>query len=185
MPIYQFKNTYIISTDGDDLIIIDQHAAHERILYDRLSGKSSPEPSQPLLMPETIGLDQKESAILNENIDYLKELGFDLEGFGSNTYILRSVPHLAVKTNIKQMILDIVSELQNAGKTVQLETKQENLRKLIACHSAIKAGDKLTIDEINQLIKDLYSTTNPTTCPHGRPTMIRLAESEFIKRFGR
>ena len=185
IPIYQFKNTYIISTDGDDLVIIDQHAAHERILYDRLSGKSSPEHSQPLLILETIDLNPKESAILNENMDYLKGLGFDLEEFGNNSYILRSVPYVAVKSNAKLMVLDIISELQNIGKTIQLDAKQESIRKLVACRSAIKAGDKLKIDEMNQLIKDLYATQNPTTCPHGRPTMIRLTESEFMKKFGR
>ncbi|MFA4967281.1 MAG: DNA mismatch repair endonuclease MutL [Candidatus Margulisiibacteriota bacterium] len=185
MPIYQFKDTYLICTDGVDLVVIDQHAAHERILYDRLSGRSSPDHKQPLLIPETIELNAKDAAILNENLEYLASLGFDLEEFGNNSYILRAVPHVAVKSGIKQMIIDIISEARELGRSVQVEAKKESIRKLIACHSAIKAGDKLTVQEINQLIKDLYATENPTTCPHGRPTMIKLTEEEFIKRFAR
>jgi len=81
--------------------------------------------------------------------------------------------------------MDIVAELDNLGKSVQTETKQENVRKLIACHSAVKAGDKLSPLEINRLIKDLYATQNPMTCPHGRPIMFRMTEDEIKKKFAR
>jgi len=185
IPIYQLKETYIVATDGEELVLIDQHAAHERILYDQLSRKSSVTSPQALLIPETIEFGPKELSILQENIEYLKNLGFDLEEFGSSAYIIRTVPAIAVKTSAKQMLLDIISEIQSLGKSVQLETKQENIRKLIACHSAIKAGDKLIAQEMNQLIKDLYTTENPLTCPHGRPTMVRISEEELKKRFGR
>ncbi|MBU0672733.1 MAG: DNA mismatch repair endonuclease MutL [Candidatus Margulisbacteria bacterium] len=184
-PIYQYKATYIICTDGEDLALIDQHAAHERIIYDQLGHKAKTQAQQPLLVPETIETSPKEAAVLGENIEYLKGLGFDLEEFGNNTYILRSVPAIATKNPAKQMLLDIVSELQTLGKSAQLEIKQENIRKLIACHSAIKAGDKLSVQEMNQLIKDLFATENPATCPHGRPTMIRLSQEELDNRFGR
>ncbi len=185
VPIYQFKDTYILSTDGMDLVVIDQHAAHERILYDRLSNKPSPDTSQPLLIPETLELNPKESIVLNDHLDYLRSLGFDLEEFGNNSYLLRAVPALAVKSQIKQMIADMISELQELGRAAQLEVKKEKIRKLVACHSAIKAGDKLTGQEMNQLIKDLFATNNPLTCPHGRPTMFKITENELIKRFGR
>jgi DNA mismatch repair protein MutL len=137
------------------------------------------------LIPETVELNPKELASLQENIEYLNSLGFDLEEFGNNSYILRSVPSVATKASPKQLLFDIILEIQNLGKSAQLEIKQENIRKLIACHSAVKAGDKLTKQEMDQLIKDLYLTQNPLTCPHGRPTMIRLAEDELKKRFGR
>lgn len=185
IPVYQYKDTYIICTDGEDLVLIDQHAAHERILYDQLGHESRVTSRQSLLMPETIELPSKEIGILQENIEYLKTLGFDLEEFGNNSFILRSVPALATKASPKQLLTDIISELQNLGKSAQLEIKQENIRKLVACHSAIKAGDKLSTQEMNQLIKDLYSTENPLTCPHGRPTMVRLTEEELRKRFAR
>lgn len=184
-PIYQHRDTYIICSDGEELVLIDQHAAHERILYDQLSNQKSVTSNQNLLIPETVELPLKETSILQDNLEYLRSMGFDIEEFGSNSYILRSVPAIAAKSSAKQMLLDILSELQNLGKSAQLEIKQENIRKLIACHSAIKAGDKLTAQEMNQLIKDLYKTENPLTCPHGRPTMIRVAEEELKRRFGR
>ncbi len=185
IPIYQYKETYIICTDGEDLVLIDQHAAHERILYDQLGQRSNVQSRQSLLIPETIELTAKEAIVLQDNIEYLRGIGFDLEEFGNNSYILRSVPTVSAKASAKQLLIDIISELQNLEKSAQLEIKQENIRKLIACHSAIKAGDKLTAPEMNQLIKDLYTTENPLTCPHGRPTMFRLTEEELKKRFAR
>jgi len=185
MPICQFKDTYLICMDGNDLVVIDQHAAHERILYDKLSRGESAKHKQPLLIPETIELNAKDAIILKDNLEQLSSLGFDLEEFGTNSYIIRAVPHMAVKAGIKQMIIDIISEMRELGRSVRVEEKKENIRKLIACHSAIKAGDKLNREEMDQLIKDLYVTDNPLTCPHGRPTMIKLTEEEFSKRFGR
>jgi len=184
-PIYQHKDTYIICTDGEDLVLLDQHAAHERIIYDQLSNQKSVTSNQNLLIPETVELPIKETSVLRDNLEYLRNIGFDIEEFGNNSYILRSVPAIAAKSSAKQMLTDILSELQNLGKSAQLEIKQENIRKLIACHSAIKAGDKLSVQEMNQLIKDLYKTENPLTCPHGRPTMIKVTEEELEKRFGR
>lgn len=186
-PIYQFKNIYIIAIDGEELIMIDQHAAHERILYDQLSRGSrvASHESQVLLVPETIDLGTGEAAALGENLDYLNTLGFALELFGQNSYILRAVPVVSAKVAARQLLLDILADLRAEGKSVQIEIRQENIRKYVACHSAIKAGDILTQTEMDQLIRDLFATRNPLTCPHGRPTMIRLTEAELAKRFGR
>jgi DNA mismatch repair protein MutL len=120
-----------------------------------------------------------------DNLDYVQGLGFEIEEFGGNSFILRAVPAVASKASVKQLIMDIIAELAGLGKSVQFEVKQEALRKLVACHSAIKAGDRLTQAEMNQLIRDLYTTQNPQTCPHGRPTQVRLPGSELAKRFGR
>ena len=185
IPLYQLKLTYIVATDGEELALIDQHAAHERILYDQISHQSAVTSRQSLLIPETIELNAVEAAGLKGNLEYLNILGFEVEEFGNNSFILRSVPAVSSKIPARQLILDIIAELQESGKSVQVEVKQENLRKLVACHSAIKAGDKLTVQEMNQLIRDLYTTQNPLTCPHGRPTMVRLTEAEIMKRFGR
>jgi DNA mismatch repair protein MutL len=188
-PIFQFKQTYIVATDGNELIMIDQHAAHERILFDRLSKQAEVQlgtaDKQVLLLPETVEFDPQASQALSANLGYLNELGFEIEAFGGNTFILRSVPAVAVKISAKQLLTDIVSELGDADKTDQPEIKKEELRKLVACHSAIKAGDSLTSQEISQLICDLYATANPFTCPHGRPTLIRITEAELAARFGR
>ena len=185
IPLYQHKETYIICTDGEDLVLIDQHAAHERVIYDQLSGQKAAAPNQNLLIPERMEFEARAKTTIQENTEYLRSLGFDLEEFGNNSFIMRSVPAVAVKAAPRQLLADIISEIQDQGRSARLEIKQENIRKLIACHSAIKAGDKLTAQEMNQLIKDLYATENPLTCPHGRPTMVRLSEEELSRRFGR
>ncbi|MDI6731672.1 MAG: DNA mismatch repair endonuclease MutL [Candidatus Margulisbacteria bacterium] len=206
LPISTYKNTYIITTDGEDLVLIDQHAAHERIIYDKLSGDrgqgmnrngsyqgSGHEPKwfipgvsrQVLLIPENIELDAKSFSIAKENLELLNRLGFEIEEFGSNSFLLRAVPAISAKIAAKQLLQDIIAELETLGKSARVETKQENIRKLIACHSAVKAGDKLSPLEINQLVKDLYATQNPLTCPHGRPIMFRLTEEEIKKKFAR
>jgi DNA mismatch repair protein MutL len=184
-PIYQYKETYLICTDGEDLVLLDQHAAHERIIYDRLNKQGIDNKKQGLLIPENIELASKEKTLLVNNLEQLQDYGFDIEDFGNNTFIIRSVPAVSSKIPAKQLLIDIISDLSNLGKSSQLEIKKENMRKLIACHSAIKAGDKLNTQEMNQLIKDLYTTENPLTCPHGRPTMVRITEEHLKKQFGR
>ncbi|MBN3033043.1 MAG: DNA mismatch repair endonuclease MutL [Candidatus Saganbacteria bacterium] len=186
-PLYQFKNTYIVATDGEELALIDQHAAHERVLYDQLSRelRVTSRESQALLVPETIDLGASEAAALKDNLEYLNTLGFDLESFGQNSYILRAVPAVSAKVSARQLLLDIIADLQAAGRSAQIEIRRENIRKYVACHSAIKAGDKLTRVEMECLIRDLLAAQNPQTCPHGRPTMVKLTEAELAKRFGR
>ena len=184
-PIYQLMPTYIVATDGQELVLIDQHAAHERILYDQLSRESRVTCRQSLLIPETIELSVGETMALLSNLDNLKGIGFEIAEFGGNSFIVRAVPAVSARVPLKQLLLDIVTELLEIGSSAQLEVKKENIRKLVACHSAIKAGDKLTPQEMSQLIRDLYLTENPLTCPHGRPTMIRITPEELAKRFGR
>ena len=184
-PIYQYRLTYIVATDGEAIVLIDQHAAHERILYDQLSRQAETVSRQALLIPETIELSAGEAVLLKSNLDYLQTLGFDLEEFGGSSFILRAVPAVSAKVAARQLLLDIIADLQTEGKSVQIEVRRENIRKYVACHSAIKAGDKLIQTEMDRLICDLFATDNPLTCPHGRPTMVRLTEAELAKRFGR
>jgi len=188
VPVLQFKNTYLATIQGEELILIDQHAAHERIIYDRLSqGAKDPGgiSSQTLLIPETIELSPAEAPILQENLTYLKNLGFNLEEFGTNSFLLRSIPAVASKVSAGILFCKILSDLKELEKGLSEQSRQEALRKSIACHSAVKAGDELSPQEVNQLILDLFSTTNPFTCPHGRPTMLRFTEEELAKKFKR
>jgi DNA mismatch repair protein MutL len=184
-PLYQLALTYIVATDGLELVIIDQHAAQERILYDQLCCQSSVSCRQSLLTPETAELGIKETIILQENLEELKKAGFELEEFGGSAYLIRAVPAVAIKAPIKTLLLDLIAELSELGKAVQPEVKRENLFKIIACRSAVKAGDKLSFEEMKQLINDLLATQNPATCPHGRPTLINITEAELKKRFAR
>ncbi|OGC36228.1 hypothetical protein A2311_05765 [candidate division WOR-1 bacterium RIFOXYB2_FULL_48_7] len=188
IPVYQLQNTYIVATDGVDLILIDQHAAHERIIFDQLCAKCEAPVSgwqQQLLSPETLEVEPSAAIALKNNLASLNELGFEIEEFGTNTFLIRAVPALSSKTVIKPLILKIINDLKELRNSAQIEVNKETIRKLVACHSAIKAGDKLGQVEMGQLIRDLYLTTNPLTCPHGRPTMFRLPKSEIERKFGR
>jgi len=184
IPIYQYLETYIIATDGVDLVLIDQHAAHERVLFDRLSAKSKTTVSQDLLIAETLEFKPAQAAALQENLDYLKELGFEIEPFGQDTYIMRAVPAV-LRDAPGSVLLDILDELGEIRRSTVGEEKKAAVLKLLACHAAVKAGDKLTREEMERLIRDLYRTQNPLTCPHGRPTMIKWTAEDLEKRFER
>jgi len=183
IPIYQHLDTYIIATDGVDLVMIDQHAAHERILFDKLILKKEEIHLQNLLIPESFDLLKSQALILFENLPYFKDLGFDIEHFGGNSFILRTVPSY-FKGDFKSTIDELLNVLEEERKSKSGKNKDKML-KLIACHSAIKAGDKLSNQEIRRLISDLFKTENPLTCPHGRPTMVKFSDHDFQKLFGR
>ncbi|MBI5399436.1 DNA mismatch repair endonuclease MutL [Candidatus Saganbacteria bacterium] len=188
LPLGQINQTYIVATDGQDMVLIDQHAAHERILYDKLSSQAIENnfiSNQNLLLPETIELTVNEANLLADNLNYLNSLGFDLAEFGPQTFLMRGVPTMISNSSAKETLKDILSELEELERSAQVNVKQERIRKYLACHGAIKAGDKLSFQEMGQLIKQLHTTTNPLTCPHGRPTLIRFSEAELNRRFGR
>ncbi|OGC36542.1 hypothetical protein A3J90_03560 [candidate division WOR-1 bacterium RIFOXYC2_FULL_37_10] len=187
IPIYQFINTYIICTDGEDLVLLDQHATHERILFDKLQksenlGMSS---SQSLLISETLEFSHGEASVLEENFEEFKRLGFEIEHFGKDSFIVRMIPSILMKASPKEVITDIITELKSGEFKNQPEKKKDKLNKMIACKAAIKAGDKLSQTEIQNLIRDLYKTENPLTCPHGRPTIVKITKYDLEKMFGR
>lgn len=186
-PLAQLDETYILCRSGKDLLIIDQHAAHERILYDRLLPKlRNREPiSQLLLFPATFELGIKESLMLEEYIPELRNYGFDLDHFGGDTYTLRSVPEFIGDMDYRQLILDIIDNLSTIGKRLPTEEIQERMATFLVCRSAVKAGDIQQYEEWKRLVLDLQRTTSPYTCPHGRPTIIRLSKEELEKRFKR
>lgn len=182
IPVHQFQDTYIITTDGVDLILVDQHAAHERILFDRLQSKTEEQRHvQSLLIPENIEFTPQEVIQLKNNLSFLSDLGFEIEEFGGNSYLVRSVPQILTKISPREVLSDILAELSD--KTI--EDNKTAILKLMACHAAVKAGDRLSADEMNNLLRDLYKTANPSTCPHGRPTMVKLTVAELEKMFGR
>ncbi|MBI5701265.1 DNA mismatch repair endonuclease MutL [Candidatus Saganbacteria bacterium] len=186
IPLYQLIDTYIIiCTDGVDLVLIDQHAAHERVLFDQLTNRGKASSFQSLLIPETLGFNHLDSIIVEENLETIKEMGFDIEIFGKDSFILRSVPSFISLESPKEIFTDLISEFKDKEYKNQPEKRKERMNKYLACRGAVKAGDKLEIGEIQGLIRDLYLTSNPLTCPHGRPTMVRLTKENFEKMFGR
>ena len=183
-PFLQVNNLYILTSDEEGVLIIDQHAASERIIFDVLSRGKETKEIQRLLIPEVIDLGLKESQILKENLEELRKLGFELEEFGKTSFQIKTTPAILSDKNPRQLILDIVSEIQEGGNRV-FKLERERLLALIACHSAVKAGDRLDDLQVARLIGDLKNTKFPYTCPHGRPTMIRLGWEELEKKFKR
>ena len=188
VPLYQLKASYIVVTDGETLQVIDQHAAHERILYEKIKNAKTTAPeSQPLLIPENLELELTLADALRANLPELKSLGFEIEEFGGNTLLIRAIPATVSRTSPRKLLQDLAGELaeDSSGKARTLEAKQEKLYMSLACHAAIKAGEALNNQEISALIRDLFQTTSPYTCPHGRPTIVKIDELELKKRFSR
>lgn len=181
IPLYQLAETYIIATDGKDLVIIDQHAAHERVIFDTLDKKDNPGLSQKMLVPQTFDLPKEESQRLSEWLEYFNKKGFEINEFGEKSFIIRAVPAMLAQSDPVSLIVEVIAELSELGNSIIVEQKQEAINKMIACKAAIKAGQAMNIEEINGLIKSLYLTANPLTCPHGRPTMVRITTEQLEK----
>jgi DNA mismatch repair protein MutL len=185
-PIWQAHNKYIISQIRNGLLIIDQHVAHERILYERAMAnfQDSLPSSQQLLFPETLELGASDYALAKELLPNLIPLGFDIRLFGKNTVIIDGIPadvRIGSEKKILQEVLDEFKNNEHAG----VKDVRENLAKSFACKAAIKAGDKLNITEMIGLIEHLFLTKMPYVCPHGRPIIVRIPLEELDKRFGR
>lgn len=186
LPIAQLALTYIICLDNSGLILIDQHAAHERILYEKIkANNSSIISSQQCLIEEIIELSNKDFAVIEENLIFLKEIGFEAEIFGRNEIRVKAVPFEAEWINIKKLVGDIILELAESKASLSLENIKEKINKLVACHAAVKSGDKLNLDEMKNLVKELFLIANPSTCPHGRPSIVKLGIKDISKFFNR
>jgi len=181
---FQIDLTYIVSARGDDLIIIDQHAAHERIMYEKIKNNVIAG-TQNLLVPKTLEIEPKEFALISDNLEEISQMGFDLEIFGKNTIMIRGIPAALKVQNIDTAVNEILSELSSSFKIKSIEERREAVWKMMACKSAVKAGDKLSYVEMDGLIRELFATSNPTTCPHGRPTLVKISKADIEKMFGR
>jgi len=184
----QLKETYIVcDSDREGMILIDQHAAHERILFEQLKRKSESRSVavQQLLLPETVDLGFNEARVLTELIPDLKTFGLEIEPFGGDTFAIKAVPSLLSGKQIAPLVQEIVEKKADTGFSPELETPLDRIRQLVACHGAIRAGQRLSKDQIKELLVQLDACENPTTCPHGRPTWIRWGISAIEKAFHR
>ncbi|AET68709.1 DNA mismatch repair protein MutL [Desulfosporosinus orientis DSM 765] len=186
-PLTQLFNTYILATDGKILTIIDQHAAHERINYERLlrEFKEADQPSQVLLIPIPMEFTVQEEQVLLENLWILNEMGFILEQFGSRTYLLRGIPVQTGNFPADELLRQFIEEVLIKNSPPTFDKMIEEWIYMLACKESIKARDSLNTHEMEQLIAALGRTHNPYTCPHGRPTMVTMTRSELEKRFYR
>lgn len=181
----QIFNTYIIYQKDDTFMMIDQHAAHERIIYEELMIRSKQKniDQQPLLMPIIIELTPKEKNLVEAGIDILNQLGFDIEFFGENSLAVRQVPIILGQPCSGAMISELLDTINEYRKDFSAIYEKTIIQ--MACKSAIKAGESLTNKEIEELITKLFNTKQPYTCPHGRPTVITLGKNEIEKKFKR
>jgi DNA mismatch repair protein MutL len=186
-PIGQFFNSYIICESGENLILLDQHAAHERILYEKLAEKSMERriPVQRLLIPETLDLGYRQALILEKLLPDLCQYGFEIELFGKDSFVIKSVPMILSGREIKPLVIEMVDRIMETGLTANMEKSLDACLKLMACHGAIRANQALTLAEMATVIKDLEACRIPAHCPHGRPTWIQWPRQEIERLFKR
>lgn len=190
-PLYKFIgiafSTYIIIQMKDDMYIIDQHAAHERIMYERVKANyynDSEKDSQLMLLPDIITLSHKEMDIAKENMEMFRKAGFTLEEFGENTIKLTGVPDMCLDLDTKELFLETLDEINTVARTAKQE-KEEKFIATVACKAAVKANMALTKEEVDKLMAQLLVLPNPFTCPHGRPTAIKMSKNDIEKKFSR
>ena len=179
---------YVVLESDRGLVLLDQHAAHERILFEQMlnrieSGGSAP--SQKLLLPETIELPARDANFLREQLASLTRLGVGLSEFGERTFLLDALPPFVKTADARRFVLDLVDELKAAGREVNLARLGEHTIAKTVCRHAVKANDPLAGAELENLVEDLRRCAMPYTCPHGRPTLIEMNYRELEKKFGR
>lgn len=184
IPLTQIFDTYIAGEFNGEFILIDQHAAHEKIIYESLNTKENKGNIQILLFPEILELSSDKTEIAKKYLDYFKELGFDITDFGNNTFKITAVPFFIEQREIKSFIDDIITSIIEETQNSQI-IPLENLRHMVACKSAIKANKKLSIDEMKSLFAKLMTLKEPFFCPHGRPVIHKFTKYELEKLFKR
>ena len=180
-------STYIIIELDGELYIIDQHAAHERIMYERVKANyynDENKDSQLMLLPDIINLSHKDMQIAKDNMKIFEKAGFILEEFGENTIKLSGVPTVCLDLDTKELFLETLDEINTVARTAKQEIEEKFIA-TIACKAAVKANMALTKEEVENLMKQLLVLKNPFTCPHGRPTAIRMTKTDIEKKFSR
>jgi DNA mismatch repair protein MutL len=180
----QSNATFIIAEGPQGLYMIDQHAAHERILFDHFEGalENGAPPVQPLLEPATVPLDSDMMLALDTNAALLQSFGFGLEPFGDSACLVRAIPSLGGRVGPVELVQEVLTELRHLPEP---SAARERALAAMACKAAVKAGQTLRIEEMRELVHGLENTLRPQTCPHGRPTMIHLSHSRLEREFGR
>ena len=191
IPLYKFIgiafSTYIIIEMDKELYIIDQHAAHERIMYEKIKENyynDDKKDSQLMLLPDIINLSHKDMQIAKDNMDIFEKAGFVLEEFGENTIKLTGVPNVCIDLDTKELFLETLDEINTVARTAKQEIEEKFIA-TVACKAAVKANMALTKEEVDNLMRQLLVLPNPFTCPHGRPTAIKMTKADIEKKFSR
>ena len=181
----QLKGVYILAENATGLVLVDMHAAHERITYERLKTAMDSEGlrSQPLLVPESIAVSQREADCAEEHADWFQRLGFELQRFGPETLAIRQIPALLKQAEANQLVRDVLSDLLEYGTSDRIQAHLNELLATMACHGAVRANRRLTLPEMNGLLRDMERTERSGQCNHGRPTWTQLGMDDLDKLF--
>jgi DNA mismatch repair protein MutL len=183
----QLHETYIVAQTEDGIVIVDQHAAHERLVYERMKAAldATGVPRQMLLLPEVVELDEASADRLAARGPELAELGLVLEKFGRGAVVVREVPALLGETNVKGLVRDLADELAELGEALALKERLEHVCGTMACHGSVRAGRRLNQAEMNALLREMEATPHSGQCNHGRPTYVELRLADIERLFGR
>jgi DNA mismatch repair protein MutL len=185
--IAHLHNIYILSETSSGIILVDAHAAHERVTYERLKQQyqNGAIPSQPLLLPIKIKVSAAEADLAEQEYGFFNTLGFEINRSGPETIVLRSIPVLLGNTDIETLVRDVLADLIEHGMSQRIQEKSNEILATVACHGAVRAHRRLTIGEMNALLRDMEQTERIGQCNHGRPTWIELSTNDLDKFFMR
>ena len=183
----QLHATYVVAQTDDGIVIVDQHAAHERLVYERMKKALANQgvARQGMLIPEVVDLDEQAVARLAPRLEQLAELGLVMEAFGPGAVVVREIPALLGETDIQGLVRDLADELAEVGETLALKERLAEVCSTMACHGSVRAGRILSLPEMNALLREMEATPHSGQCNHGRPTYVELKLADIEKLFGR
>ncbi len=181
----QLQRIYILAENSNGLILVDMHAAHERITYERLknSFESDEIASQPLLVPIRVGLTEAEADLFEQTTELFSELGFEIDRTGHESVLVRQVPAMLRQAVVPQLIVDVLADFREHGASDRIRTAINDVLTTMACHSSVRAHHKLTVPEMNSLLRDMERTERSGQCGHGRPTWVEMSMAELDRLF--
>jgi DNA mismatch repair protein MutL len=179
--------TYIVAEAEDGLVIVDQHAAHERLVLERMrkAANGGKVGSQALLIPDVVELDEPDCDRLESAADELAGFGLEIERFGPTAMLVRAIPSPIGKADIPALLRDVAGELSELGTSLALRDRLDHVAATLACHGSVRAGRILSVTEMNALLREMEVTPHSGQCNHGRPTWVKLAHADIEKLFGR
>lgn len=185
--IEQLHGIYILAQNANGLVVVDMHAAHERIVYEKLkvSYQEGELATQPLLVPLTINVNPQEAALAEQHNDVFLKFGFHVERFGEESIVVREIPSLLQQADVSKLVLDVLADLNVFGTSEKLEQANNELLSTMACYGSVRAHRKLTIAEMNALLREMEATERSAQCNHGRPTWVQLSIDQLDKLFKR
>ena len=184
----QVHGVFILAQNAQGLVVVDMHAAHERIVYERMKAAYQQEEkvrSQPLLVPVSLATSSREADCAEQNIEQFRQLGFELDRMGEQTLVIRQVPVSLAKADVEQLLRDVLSDMLTLGSSRRIEESSNEILATMACHGSVRANRQLTIAEMNQLLRDMEVTERSGQCNHGRPTWTQMSMAELDKLFMR